>query len=67
VKGLDGGLWKWNVSLCGNSARGTRREGSFTGVPEEYVKEGSRNGHLYIEAPLEDHEGRVPLPGTLRR
>jgi hypothetical protein len=46
---------------------GTRGEGSFTGAPEEYVKEGPRNGHLYTEVPLEDHEGRVPLPGTLRR
>jgi hypothetical protein len=29
-----------------NSARGTRRKVSFTGCPEEYVKESSGNGYL---------------------
>jgi len=33
------GLWKWSVSLFlyGASARGTWREGSFTGNSESYV------------------------------
>jgi hypothetical protein len=30
----------------GKSARGTWMKGSFTGCPEEYVQEGSGNGHL---------------------
>jgi hypothetical protein len=40
------GLWKWRVSLNGSSVRGTWREGSFTGDPEGYVKDGSGNEHL---------------------
>ena len=35
------GLWKWSVSLYGNSMRRTWTEGSFTPVPEGYIKEGS--------------------------
>jgi hypothetical protein len=35
-----------SLSLYGNSARGTWKEGSFTGNPEGYEKEGSGNGHL---------------------
>jgi len=33
-----GGPWKWSVSHCGNSVRGTWRGGSFTGYPEGYAK-----------------------------
>jgi len=43
----EGGLWKQSISLYGSSVRGTWRGGSFTGDPEEYVKEGSGDGHLY--------------------
>ena len=50
------------LELCKGNSEG----GSFTGAPKEYVKERSRNGHLCIEAALEDHEGRVPLLGTLK-
>jgi len=39
-------LWKWNVSLHWSSVRGARREGSFIGDPEGYIKEGSGDGHL---------------------
>ena len=37
---------KEGISLCGSSVRGTWREGSFTGEPKGYAKEGSGNGHL---------------------
>jgi hypothetical protein len=29
------GLWKWSISLYGGSARGTWRDGTFTGGTEE--------------------------------
>jgi hypothetical protein len=35
------------ASLYGSSLRGTRREGSSTGGPERYIKEGSGEGHLF--------------------
>jgi hypothetical protein len=38
------GLWKWNVSLYGVSARGNWRDGSLTEDTEGYVKEGSGKG-----------------------
>jgi len=34
--------------LYGSSVRGTWREGSFTGSPEGYVKEGSGDQHLSL-------------------
>jgi len=34
--------------LYGSSVKGTWREGSFTGGPEGYIKEGSADGHLYL-------------------
>jgi hypothetical protein len=51
----DGGLWKQSVSFYGSCARGTWRKGSFTGHPEEYVKEGSADSSL--------HWGPVGEPG----
>ena len=47
----EGGFWKCSVSLYWSSARGTWREGSFTGDPEGHVKEGSGSGHLSPEGP----------------
>jgi len=32
------GLWRWGVTLYGSCVKGTRREGSFAGDPERYVK-----------------------------
>jgi hypothetical protein len=37
--------------LYGSSDRGTWREGSFTGGPEGYIKEGSGDGHLSLQEP----------------
>jgi len=31
-------LWKQRVHLCGSCAKGTWREGFFTGNPESYVR-----------------------------
>ena len=47
----DGRLWKQNISLYGTSARGTWREGSFTGDPERYVTESSGNAYLSLQTP----------------
>jgi len=47
----DGRLWKQNISLYGTSARGTWREGSFTGDPERYVNESSGNAYLSLQTP----------------
>jgi len=58
-------LWKWGISLCGHSVKGTWREGSFIGDPEGYIQEGSGDGHLSIGALLGNLEG-AHLPGTLR-
>jgi hypothetical protein len=42
------------LSLYGDCARGTWREGSFTGDPEGYTKEDSGDGHL---SPYSPHWG----------
>jgi hypothetical protein len=50
-----------SLSFYGSCARGTRREGSFTGYSEGYIKEGS----LCTDPAGEP--GRMPgLPRTLR-
>jgi hypothetical protein len=41
---VEGGLFKWSISVCGSSVRGTWRRDSCT-VDPGYVKEGSGNGH----------------------
>jgi len=48
----EGGLWKQvPLSLYRSSVKGTWREGSFTGDPEGYVKEGSGHEHLSPQRP----------------
>jgi len=35
---VEGGLWKWSISLYGCSVRGTGNGGTSTGNPEGYVE-----------------------------
>jgi len=54
------------TSLYGNSARGTWKEGSFTGNPEGYKKESSGTGHLSPYGSSWEAGWGVPCRGTLR-
>jgi hypothetical protein len=46
------GLWRWSVSLCGSSGKGTWR-GLPPRDPEGYLKKSLVvDGHLYIGAPV---------------
>jgi hypothetical protein len=38
------GLWRWGVSLCGGSVKGTWREGSLAGVPGGWVERALETG-----------------------
>ena len=62
----DGVLWKWSVSVCGSSVRGTLRGVFFTGDPEGYVEEGSGYGHLFPKDPSWATWKGAHLPGTCR-
>ena len=54
------------VSLRGSCVRGTWMEGSFTGDPEGYVKEGSGEGHLSPQGPRWGTRKGARVPGTLK-
>jgi hypothetical protein len=49
------GLWRWSVSLCGSSVKGTGREDSLAGDLE-----GSGDGHLFSK---ELHLGKLEKGG----
>jgi hypothetical protein len=57
------GLWKRFVSLYEGSARGTCRDGIFTGGNEERL---SKRVFFSIGGLLGDQGGDAALPGTLR-
>ena len=46
------GLWRWSVSLCGSSVKGTWREGSLAGDPEGYVEKALEMGVSFCRGPI---------------
>jgi hypothetical protein len=48
---------KLGLSLYGHPVKGTWRGSSFAGDPEDYVEEGSGDGHLSLGTPLGNLEG----------
>jgi len=62
---VEGGLWKWSISLYGRSVRGTWRGGApLLGTLKIMLKKLWRQTSLSIGASLEKLE--VHLPGTSR-
>jgi hypothetical protein len=59
-------LWRWSVSLCGSSVKGTWREGSLAGDPEEYLEKALEAGIAFHRGSVWGTWRRVRLPGTLR-
>ena len=56
----------WCVSFCGNSVKGTWREGSLAGGPWRVGRRGSGDGHLFPQGPVWGNWRRARLPGTSR-
>jgi hypothetical protein len=54
------------VSLCGSSVKGTWREGSLVGDPEEYIEKALEAGISFLRGPIWGTWRRARLPGTLR-
>jgi len=59
------GLWRWSVSVCGSSVKGTWREDSLAGDPEGYVGKALEMGISFCRGPIWGTWRRVRLPGTL--
>jgi len=53
------------VSLCGNSVKGTWREGSLPGDPEGYVEKALEMGISFHRSPVWGTWRRAHLTGTL--
>ena len=60
------GLWRWSVSLCGSSMKGTWREGSLAGDPEGYVEKALETGISFHKGPVWGTWSKACLPGTTR-
>jgi hypothetical protein len=58
---MNGGLKERGISLRGDSARGAMREGSFTGDPEKYVKQGSEMDVCFHMGPAFGEHGGALL------
>ena len=60
------GLWRWSVSLCGSSVKGTWKEGSLPVDPEGYVQKALETGISFHRGPVRGTWRRARLPETLR-
>jgi hypothetical protein len=49
---VERGSKRWSVSLCGNSVKGTWREGSLAGDPEGYVEKALETGISVHSGPI---------------
>jgi len=63
---LKGALEVECLSLCGNSVKGTWREGSLAGDPEGYIEQALETGIFFRSNPILGTWTRARLPGTLR-
>jgi len=58
------GLWGWSVSLCGGSVKGTWKEGSLSGDPEECLEKALEAGiSLYRGSAFGEPGGRLVYRG----
>ena len=60
------GLWRWGVSLCGSSVKGTWREDSLAGDTEGYIEKALEIGISFHRGPVWRTWRRARLSGTLR-
>jgi hypothetical protein len=57
-----GRFWKWNISLCGSSIRGTWRGESLLGTPKDISSRALEMGICFQRGSVLANMGRVSFP-----